>query len=241
MSPFAAATRSVLVVQPDHEDPLDTFDSWFRDEGLTTKVVRPFADDPVPDVADAAGLVVLGGDMGANDDAAHPWLRDVRALLASAVEHDVPTLGICLGGQLLAVATGGEVSRGSHGTEVGAPQIHARPEVEDDVLLSAVSWPARFATMHRDEIVTLPAEAVWLAESSMYKHQAFRIGRHAWGLQFHPEVSLSRFVRWAEYIHDDPETTQRVQKGVAEFAATTRYVATATEPLARRFARVVRS
>lgn len=232
--------RTVLVVQPDQEDPLDRLDPTFRSRGIATKVVRPFDGEPVPRKAEYDGLIVLGGDMGANDDHLHPWLADIRELLRSAVAEQVPTLGICLGGQLLAVACGGTVARGDAGTEVGAVRITPRPEASDDALVGRISWPATYATMHRDAIVSLPTDAVWLAESQMYPHQAYRVGPRAWGIQFHPEVSLDRFRQWAEHLGDDIETINRMQRGTAEFAAMAGSVADASHELATSFASILR-
>ncbi|MEU0266785.1 type 1 glutamine amidotransferase [Nocardioides sp. NPDC006303] len=232
--------RTVLVVQPDHEDPLELFDSVFRSSGVAATIVRPFDGEPVPRQVEADGLVVLGGDMGANDDHEYPWLADVRHLLRVAVDEQVPTLGICLGGQLLAAACGGTVARGEAGVEVGAVPIDPRPEASDDSLVGQITWPATYATMHRDAIVSLPTDAVWLAESGMYPHQAFRLGQCAWGLQFHPEVSLSRFRRWADHLSDDAETSRRMQHGTAEFALNSRQVAVSAHELATGFARILR-
>src|SRR2546430_1750681 len=76
--------------------------------GAELDVVRPDkADLPEPD--GYLGVVCLGGEMGANDDLQHPWLADVRRLLAGAVSRRLPVLAICLGGQLLATAMGGRV------------------------------------------------------------------------------------------------------------------------------------
>lgn len=239
--PAPAPSLSVLVIQPDEDDPLDLFEPWLRDEGLTVRCIRPYAGDPVPARVDEAALMVLGGDMGVHDRQAHPWLIDIERLLSQAVADGTPTLGICLGGQLLASSEGGTVDRGPHGMEVGTPMLRPRPEVEDDELLGAVLWPARFASMHRDAILALPPNAIWLVESERYKHQAFRIGDRAWGVQFHPEVSLERFTSWADHEEDDPDTISRIEAGVRQLAVASSEVVAAAEPMARRFARIVRA
>jgi GMP synthase (glutamine-hydrolysing) len=234
-------TRTVLVIQPDKEDPLDLFAGHFRTAGLATHTIRPFDGDKVPSSVDTSALVVLGGDMGANDDRAYPWLRDVKELLRTAVDQAVPTLGICLGGQLLAAARGGVVARGAMGSEIGAPRFSARAEAAADPLFGSLHWPRAYATMHRDAITELPPDAVWLAESETYPHQAFRVGSAAWGLQFHPEVSLTRFLRWAEYIEGDAETQRRINRGAAEFAVRSRDIDANARGLANAFAQIVLS
>ena len=157
------------------------------------------------------GLVVLGGHMSAYDDAAAPWLPELRALLADASTQGVPTLGICLGAQLLAAARGGRVQVAAPpGRESGVVDVRWRPEAAGDAVVGAVAALAddRHRTpqpsMHADAVVDLPRGAVWLASSAMYPYQAFRIGS-AWGVQFHPEAGADTLRGWAD-SHDDVDT-----------------------------------
>lgn len=203
----------------NHPDvPLDRFDAWFAqaDEPVQLDLVRPFAGDHVPSLAECGdGLVVLGGHANAYDDESAPWLPATRALLAEAVKAQVPTLGLCLGAQLLAVATGGTVQVGAPpGREAGVIDLIPRPAAADDALLGplAADVPAdhplgrrvlaRMPSMHADAVVTLPPDAVWLASSAQYPYQAFRVGSAAWGLQFHPEASAQTMLAWARELGD---------------------------------------
>ena len=187
----------VLVVQ--HEDlcPLDRLEGWLAARGVAPVWCRPYAGDAVPATVAEDGLIVLGGHMGANDDAAYPWLPRVRALLANSVGDATPTLGVCLGAQLLAVACGGRVEVGAAGLEAGVLDVRLRPAAADDPLLSGLPDPLGVPSMHGDAVVELPPDAVWLAASPTYPHQAFRVGGAAWGVQFHPEVSPATYRTWA--------------------------------------------
>ena len=176
------------------------------------RIVAAFAGEPVP-LADEVGdgLIVLGGRMSAHADAVAPWLPEVRALLADASTRGVPTLGICLGAQLLAVARGGRVQVAAPpGREAGLADVRWRPEAVGDAVVGAVAALAddRYRTpqpsMHADAVVDLPRGAVWLASSPMYPYQAFRVGS-AWGVQFHPEVNAESLRAWADG-HDDVDT-----------------------------------
>ncbi len=232
---------SVLVVQPYDEGPVERFGPWLTEEGAVLHTVRPYLGEHVPNRVDADALMVMGGDMGANDDAHHPWLSDVKSLMASAVADGVPTLGICLGGQILATATGGIVTRGSAGIECGVIQIRPRPEAQEDALMRHLPWPLLQGCMHWDAITKLPPGATWLARSQTYRHQAFRLGRLAWGLQFHPEVSPRRYRRWAaRSAHEDESTRARIQAGIAQFDKLDDQVLSGAKALALAFAAVIR-
>lgn len=181
----------------DDEVPLDRFADWL--DGVTVRLVRAdLGEDPGPaDQLD--GLLVLGGRMSAHDDHL-PQIPAVRALLADAVRAEVPTLGICLGAQLLAVATGGQVHVDAPpGREAGTVALRWRPEAAADPVLGGIAAERTtlMPTMHSDAVVDLPRTAGWLASSPMYPYQAFRVGS-AWGVQFHPEASPELMRRWAE-------------------------------------------
>jgi GMP synthase (glutamine-hydrolysing) len=224
----------VVVVEHEADCPLDRFGDWL--DGVPVRIVRPYAGDQVPTDA-PGGLVVLGGQMSAYDDAVAPWLPAVRELLVESVARRRPTLGICLGAQLLAIATGGRVDVGAAaGRESGVVDVRWRPEAASDPLTHGLPDPFAGPSMHADAVVELPAGAVWLASSPMYPYQAFRVGTAAWGVQFHPEVSRRTFASWADQLADVDAPTV-----LAEFDARDADVVIAGRSLAQRFAALVMS
>jgi GMP synthase (glutamine-hydrolysing) len=230
----------LLVVQPDPLDPLDRFGEWLTEQGLAIRVVRPFAGEPVPTSLDEDALLVLGGDMSSLDDDGFAWLADIRSLLCRSVESSRPVLGICLGGQLLAQSFGGTVTVGDRGVEAGVVQVRWRPEARTDELFADLPTPFLAGSMHRDMVRTLPEGAVWLGHSDMYPHQAFRVGISAWGVQFHPEVSLSSYREWVAASPDaEPVAADRNRLGLADFERLEGEVVDVTRPLAERFAAIV--
>lgn len=194
-------TRALVVLHTEQEGPGFLGDDLAA-AGIDLTLLRPYAGDPVPARVDADALVVLGGPMGAYDDAVAAWLPATRDLLATAVADGVPTLGICLGAQLLAVAGGGRVERGSGGPEIGLCSVELAAAAADDPLLGGVPSPAPVMQWHYDAVVQLPTGAVPLARSEAYEHQAFRVGS-AWGLQFHPEVGRELAGAWAAADADE--------------------------------------
>ncbi len=231
----------VLVVQHELEAPVGLVGRWLQDAGVDLDIRHPFAGDEVPATADGYdGLVVLGGGVGAHDDHDAPWLPTTRALLAASAADGTPTWGICLGGQLLAAATGGRVARGEV-AEAGVCEVRPTPEAAEDRLLATLPASAPVAQWHRDGIAELPPGAVLLATSDRYRHQAFRLGARAWGVQFHPEVDASIVAPWSEMESDivDSAGTTSVA-ALAGLRERLDDLVAAWEPVTRAFADVVR-
>lgn len=184
----------VLVVENEPAAGPGKVGDWLLAEGIELEICRPYAGDPVPVELEAAGLLVLGGSVGPHDDQDAPWLPAVRELLRTAVRQQVPTWGICLGAQLLAVALGGRAERGANGSEVGVQPLQI--DSTDDPLFRELPTTAYALQFHQEAVTRLPEGAVLLASNEAYQNQAFRIGACAWGVQFHPEVSTSQVQTW---------------------------------------------
>ncbi|MFJ9823120.1 type 1 glutamine amidotransferase [Streptomyces sp. NPDC101160] len=188
----------VLVVQ--HEDGAGPglVGERLRASGLDPRVHHPWRGEELPVSLDGwSGLIVLGGSVNCEDDAAAPWLPRVRALIREAVDARVPVLGICLGGQLLAYALGGSVAVRAEGPELGTVPLRRLPAADGDPLFGALPEGAPAAQWHWDEIDRLPPGAVPLLTGDDCRHQAFRAGACAWGVQFHPEALTGTIAGWA--------------------------------------------
>lgn len=187
----------LLVVQCSSTDPLGRLGEWVAAAGAEVDLRRAWLADELPEAVDADAVVVLGGPMGALDDADHPWLADVRARLREAVAAEVPVLGICLGAQLLAAANGGRVERNPDGPEIGAQLIAKRAASAGDPLFGPLPITPDVIQWHVDAVTQLPPGAVHLASSPVCEIQAFRLGRVAWGIQFHIETTPDVVHAWA--------------------------------------------
>ncbi len=228
----------LAVVQHEDACPLGLFDGWLRTTGVDVEIARPYRGEGVPDVAGIDGLIVLGGSMSATDDGRCPWLPAVRQLLGAAVDSTLPTLGICLGHQMLAVACGGEVTPNPAGKQMGVLPIGVlAAAVDDGVLGSLPTGRTPVSLQWNDDIVVrLPSGAELLAATPDGVPQAFRVGEAAWGVQFHPEVDHAVVTAWAEE-HGPPTPAQAA--ALADMAARSEAIAATGRALATRFAAVV--
>jgi len=196
-APPPGRSARALVITHTATEGVGTLGSWLPEAGLDLIVVEPWNGDVLPaDLDDYDALVVMGGPQQAFDDTSAPWLAATKDLLRQAVAAQVPTLGMCLGAQLLAEATGGRVEKGTGGIEAGARLVAKRDAAWEDPLLADVPFTPTVVQWHEDAIVDLPPGAVLLASSSRYDNQAFRLGARAWGLQFHIETPPEMLRQW---------------------------------------------
>jgi len=173
------------------------------DAGITFGVVRLDLDEDVPDPRSVDGLVVLGGPMGVHDDDAHPWLGPERDLIARMAAAGRPVLGVCLGAQQLALALGAEVTTGPS-AEIGQGHVVLTGAGRRDPVLgpeyTGLGLNALPCVHWHHDTFSLPADAVHLAATRAYPHQAFRWGHHAYGLQFHVEVDARLAAAWQPHL-----------------------------------------
>lgn len=232
----------MLVVQHEASTGPGWWGDWLAASGLTLDVRHPYAGEQLPgpgDLESYAALLVLGGAMGPVDDERCPWLPATRELLARAVGTGLPSFGICLGAELLVVACGGTVRRGTAGPELGVLTNDPTAEAADDPVLGSLRPGAPVLQWHWEEMAELPMGAVLLATSPAYRHQAFRLGPSAWGVQGHPEVTPAITADWAR--EDSPLLLAAGREPaalVAEVEAATPQLVATWRPVAEAFAAV---
>ncbi|MGO3147600.1 MAG: type 1 glutamine amidotransferase [Leucobacter sp.] len=170
---------------------------WFEEFGV--ELVEVFGGDGLPeDLTGFDALVLLGGGLMPNHFDTAPWLHAERKLTMEAILKDIPTLGICLGAQIIADVAGGEVRENYGPKERGSVSIWPTEAGISDPVLKSVGASAPMIENHEDMITKLPQSAVLLASSDAVANQAFVIGKHVRGVQFHPEASAENVANWDE-------------------------------------------
>ncbi len=164
--PVRMTVRSVLVVQHQDDCPPAWMGEWLVEAGCVLDVRRPYDGDELPDdLADHDGLLVLGGSMGAHDDEDHAWFTPLKQLVRDAAARRTPTLGICLGHQLIAVALGGESRPNPRGQQLGLLGLGLDGRGRPGPLAQAVTGAAYGVFWNDDVVVRAPEGTVVLART----------------------------------------------------------------------------
>jgi GMP synthase (glutamine-hydrolysing) len=191
------------------------FENWIR-QGLGVgdnhvRVVNAPAFEPLPDPGTFSGAVITGSHAMVTRNL--DWSLALEAWLLPVVTAGVPVLGICYGHQLLAKAMGGRVDFHPEGLEIGTTPISLTGDALSDPLFQGLPPVFNAHTCHSQTVLALPPGAVILAENAHDPHHAFRLGRAAWGIQFHPEYTPDIM---AGYIRNMSPMIQALGKNPAQ-------------------------
>jgi GMP synthase (glutamine-hydrolysing) len=222
------AERAVVYQHEPGEGP-GVLSSALEEAGFTLEVrfreARP-AD------AEAALVVALGGPMGAYEASQHPFLAAELSVLRARVMWRKPTLGVCLGAQMLAAAAGARVYPGPAGFELGVASIVPTPAAAADPVFAGLPPSLNVVQWHADTYDAVPG-AVRLASSARYVEQAFRIGP-SYGLQFHVELDAANFERW---VRGGPADLARAGRSAEEVLDRDLPLLVSAEPALRALSR----
>lgn len=173
-------------------EDLDLLEGVLSARGFATRYVEAPTDD-FSDIGDPDLLVVLGGPLGAYDEGPFPFLLPEMKLVERRLRADRPTLGLCLGAQIMARVLGARVYPNPNGKEIGWSSLSLTEAGADSVL--AGLGEAEVLHWHGDTF-DLPHGADHLASTPMTPNQAFAWGQRALALQFHAEVTARGLERW---------------------------------------------
>jgi len=187
----------ILVIQHNDDDNLNDLAQPFLEAGL--EIVQWHAEKtpaPVDSLDGFSGLVSLGAFAGVEDEAETSWMPLERKLIETALEAEMPVLGLCFGSQLLASVAGAEVGKSGR-PEVGWYQVQMSEEAANDPLMSVLGPEPEVIQYHYDtfEWQEVPQNLTILGTANGM-NQAFRVGKNAWGTQFHIEMNLPTMLGW---------------------------------------------
>jgi len=187
--------KNAIAIRHLHFEDLGTLGPILEQAGYQVRYADACADDIAAlDPIEPELTVVLGGPIGAYQDDLYPTLKDELKLLEKRLAAQRPTIGICLGAQLMARALGARVY------STGSKEIGWAP-----VTLSAVGRESAFRHLGQDDIAVLhwhgdtfdlPRGATLLASTPLCRNQAYAWGANVLGFQFHPEASSTRLEQW---------------------------------------------
>jgi GMP synthase-like glutamine amidotransferase len=186
----------ILVFQHVLVEHPGVFRDLWLERGDEWRAVELDAGEAIPDLHDFDLLVVMGGPMDVWQEDIYPWLAPEKASIRHWVRNlGRPFLGICLGHQLLAASLGGRVGLMAR-PEIGLGDVELTDAGRHDPLFAGITKRTQTFQWHGAEISKLPDGAEILAANSACPVQAFRWGRHAYGLQYHVEITISTVGEW---------------------------------------------
>lgn len=169
--------------------------AFFAKEGLKFEVIDLYLGQQLPaDLMEIQAVVALGGPMNVYQETEHPFLKKEDIFIKKVLDHKIPFLGICLGSQLLAKASGALVSKAPQ-EEIGICGVKITSEGKQDLLFRGIKEDLKVFQWHEDTF-DLPLGSTLLVQSRQCRHQAFCVNDHAYGLQFHWEIDREMIISW---------------------------------------------
>ena len=227
--------REILVLKHIGVEGPGSIGDFFMNTTWDLKTVDLGKGEVLPDSLKNTGAIIsLGGPMNVYEEGKYPFLIDEVVFLQRAVKEEIPVLGICLGAQLLARACGAKVSK-APAKEIGWYKIILTKQGREDSLFTALPKEFEMFQWHEDTF-EIPESAVRLAGSGSCPNQAFRVGRNAYGLQFHAEVNPEMVESWIEkYAPDGAPVPDMLIESYKRKRALEKY----TSILCLNFARII--
>ncbi len=192
----------LIIKHIDIEGP-GTLGNFLNENKIPFKIIELGTGEILPsDFMGVQAVVVLGGPMNVDEESAYPFLKAENVFIQKVLAQGIPFLGICLGSQLLAKAAGAKVVK-SPVKEIGWYTVQVTEQGKKDPLFKGFSDIEPIYHWHGD-MFHIPTNGVLLATAAGCPHQALKVGKNAYGVQFHVEVTDKSIKEWCdEYIEND--------------------------------------
>lgn len=195
----------ILVIKHVAYEGPGTVETFFKTKGFQLRTVDFSKGEVLPgDLSGIEAVISMGGPMNVYEEAKYPFLKEEDAFIKKVLREEVPFLGICLGAQLLAKAAGAKVTRAPK-KEIGWFKISLTNDGKKDLFLKGLDRELTVFQWHGDTF-SIPPNGKNIAESVDCKNQALKVGRCAYGLQFHIEVTKEIIADWVNRNFKDPKS-----------------------------------
>jgi GMP synthase (glutamine-hydrolysing) len=201
--------KQVLVFRHVPHEGLGTIEAFLK--GLKVQIQYCDLSDNDKPPTSCAGIdfvISMGGPMNADETERYPFLLAERDFLANAIKSNLPTVGVCLGSQIIARALGAQVKQGPS-KEIGWYSVTLTDRGMRDPIFQCLRSKTPSVFQWHGDTFELPSGAVSLATSEMYRHQAFRYRNHVYAFQFHFEVTADMVRTWIEKNQAELEGVKR--------------------------------
>ncbi len=200
--------KVIIIKHIDIEGP-GTIGDFLDCNDIPYRVINIFNGEPLPDsLSEISAVIVLGGPMNVYEEDKYPFLKQEDEFLKEVIEAGLPTLGFCLGAQLIAKAKGAIVKKAPQ-KEIGWFKISLDRNGSSDPLFQEFPGEVDVFQWHGDTF-DIPDGAVKLAESELCSNQAYRIGDNIYGLQFHVEVTDEMIYQWIDAYRDEVDSLKGI-------------------------------
>lgn len=187
----------VLIIKHIAIEGPGTIAEFFDQQKIDYRIVELSQGERLPgNLKNIDGVIVLGGPMNVYEEAQHPFLKEEDVFIRNVLKAGLPYLGICLGSQLLAKSSNASVKKARQ-KEIGWALIQQTDEGKTDPLFAGLDDQLIAFQWHEDTF-DIPPRGRLLSTSQIVPHQAFKIGPHAYGLQYHIEVDKDTIASWIE-------------------------------------------
>lgn len=187
--------KAIILQHASFEKP-GYITTWLENHNFSIKTIHVYQKNiKIPTTCQADILIIMGGPMSVHDEKKYPWVVQEKHFIKNAIEQTIPTLGICLGAQLIADIYKANVKPALQ-KEIGWFPIHTYTLS----ITQTLQWPKQLTSyLWHGEQFDIPHQAILLAHSQACPHQAFIMRNHVIGLQFHPEMTLDMIEEMIEY------------------------------------------